>query len=68
MDIAIIRSFLSYKLPVNMINGRQSGGEKTLNAERKANSSELQKAFSSVYRDFFNTHDVVLSAPSVLTW
>lgn len=32
------------------------------------NTSELQKAFQWVYKDFFNTHDIVLSGNSILTW
>lgn len=32
------------------------------------NSHRLYDVFSEVYRDFFYTHDMVLSAPSILTW
>ncbi len=35
---------------------------------QKMNSCELQKSFHSVYKNFYNTHDMVLSANSVLTW
>jgi hypothetical protein len=31
-------------------------------------SGELQKIYSSIYKDFFNTHDIVLSGNGVLTW
>lgn len=34
----------------------------------KINSSELQKNFPSIYKDFFNAHDTVLSGNSILTW
>ncbi|MBC7503417.1 hypothetical protein H7169_00395 [Candidatus Gracilibacteria bacterium] len=32
------------------------------------NSSELRKIFPMVYKNFFNTHDIVLSGDAVLTW
>ena len=32
------------------------------------NSLELQKKFYTIYKEFFNTHDMVLSGNSVLTW
>ena len=34
----------------------------------KMNSLELQKRFYTTYKEFFNTHDIVLSGNSVLTW
>ena len=39
-----------------------------INEKREMNSQELQTNFSSVYKSFFNMHDIVLSWPSVLTW
>ncbi len=34
----------------------------------KMDSLELQKNFHTVYKDFFNTHNIVLSGDGVLTW
>lgn len=34
----------------------------------KRTSAQLQKTFYTVYKDFFNTHDIVLSGSSILTW
>lgn len=34
----------------------------------KMNSEDLQKNFHSIYKDFFNRHDLVLSGNGVLTW
>ena len=34
----------------------------------KMNSLELQKIFYTTYKEFFNTHDMVLSGDAVLTW
>lgn len=44
-------------------NKKRGGGE-----DIKMNSNESQKAHSSVYKDFFNSHDIVLSGDSILTW
>lgn len=34
----------------------------------KMNSIELQKIFHTVYKDFFNAHDIVLSGDAIMTW
>jgi hypothetical protein len=39
-----------------------------MEAGRKMNSASLRKEFEAAYRDFFHRHDIVLSAPGVLTW
>lgn len=41
---------------------------KQADSHMKMNSPELQKVFHTVYKDFFNTHDIVLSGDAVLTW
>lgn len=44
-------------------NEKRWGGE-----DIKMNSNELQKAHYPVYKSFFNSHDIVLSGDSILTW
>ncbi len=39
-----------------------------MNENDKMNSVELQKIFQSIYKNFFNVHDIVLSANAVLSW
>lgn len=34
----------------------------------KINSPELQKNFPLIYKNFFNTHDIILSGDAILTW
>ena len=34
----------------------------------RMNSTDLQKRFYTVYKSFFNAHNIVLSSPAVLTW
>ncbi len=34
----------------------------------RMHTDDLQKKFSRDYKDFFNTHDMVLSGPGILTW
>ena len=50
---------------VHNTGNRDTGLEHT---DIKMNSLELQKRFYTTYKEFFNTHDIVLSGNSVLTW
>lgn len=51
------------------MKNREKTGENTETIEgTKMNSPELQKHFYSWYKEFFNMHDLVLSAPAILTW
>lgn len=47
-----------------MINNKGSNDSDHI----RINSSDLQKRFNSVYKNFYNSHDIILSGNSILTW
>ena len=51
-----------------MANTTRNNKNRQGQVDIKMNSSELQKRFYTTYKEFFNTHDIVLSGNSVLTW
>ena len=61
------RKALQYLVAGLLTLRRMTDGKRTENTQ-KINSPELQKNFHAVYKNFFNSHDLVLSGDAVLTW
>jgi hypothetical protein len=50
------------------LSDRRRGSTRRSEDAVRIHSQELQKKFAHIYKNFFNSHDIVLSANMVFTW